>query len=202
VVWRSGRVGPPSRTGWVGARGCGPRGRPSDTGNRPVIAVGGGLGCSCPRGQEGAGAGRWVGSESQTGRCLPDLRSGGAAGPVPGPGRPRRPVRAGAPRGRLRSAGQGGGGVDERGAVCARRAGRARLGGIDRGRAAGRGVGAVGVQDRQARRARAGGAVAAGTGAGDLAADARAAPRAGDLALAGCTSSSTARRWGTGCIRR
>src|ERR671924_1102246 len=63
------------------------------------------------------------------------------------------------------------------GAVRARRAGRARLGGADRRRAAGQGAGAVGVQDRQDRRARVGGAVVAGSGAGDLAADPRAAPR-------------------------
>ena len=58
------------------------------------------------------------------------------------------------------------------------------VGGAGRRRAAGQGAGAVGVQDRQDRRARAGGAVVPRSGAGDLAADAGAAPRARALAVA------------------
>jgi len=113
-----------------------------------------------------------------------DLRSGGAGRSFPGAGGPRRPVRARAPCRRLWRAGARGGRVDERRAVRPRRAGRARVGGVDRRRAAGQGAGAVGVQDRQDRRKGAGGALLPGPGAGDLAADPRAAPRAGDLAVA------------------
>ena len=55
--------------------------------------------------------------------------------------------------GRPGGAGARGDRVDDRGAVRARHAGGARLGGADRRRAEGQGAGAAGLQDRQDRRA-------------------------------------------------